>query len=272
MATISQPVTVARSAQAAQHAPMDRHSDVGSYFLAGAFVVAAVGGGAYYMLEKNKSSTTPPPPSTGQLGITTTSLPPATVGTPYFALAQASGGVSPYTWSAAGLPAGLTMSSSGLITGTPTTAGSFAAAVTVTDSTSPTPLTATAIIPITVSAASTATGGCPSTNPAITLGLDPGTLLKAPTGPPTYQPTGLYVLDSKLVKHAVPSLTIASDCHYNLSGSCVVEISSEELYCIPTGASVTSSTCVPATSACTSAGGGPGRRPSAAVTGYRRRR
>lgn len=50
---------------------------------------------------------------------------------------QATGGTSPYTWSASGLPAGLSISSSsGLISGSPTTAGTSNVTVTVTDSAS----------------------------------------------------------------------------------------------------------------------------------------
>jgi prepilin-type N-terminal cleavage/methylation domain-containing protein len=45
----------------------------------------------------------------------------------------ASGGAPPLTWSATGLPGGLSMDSSGLVTGTPTTAGTYPATVTVTD-------------------------------------------------------------------------------------------------------------------------------------------
>ncbi|NUR72390.1 MAG: S8 family serine peptidase, partial [Hamadaea sp.] len=52
---------------------------------------------------------------------------------------SASGGTSPYTWSASGLPAGLSIgSSTGRITGTPTTAGTSNVTVTVTDSASKT--------------------------------------------------------------------------------------------------------------------------------------
>ncbi|WP_412537926.1 trypsin-like serine protease [Longispora sp. K20-0274] len=50
----------------------------------------------------------------------------------------ASGGTAPYAWSATGLPAGLSISSStGQITGTPTTAGTSTVTVTATDSSSP---------------------------------------------------------------------------------------------------------------------------------------
>ncbi|MBV1855667.1 S8 family peptidase [Catellatospora tritici] len=52
---------------------------------------------------------------------------------------QASGGTTPYTWSASGLPAGLSIgSSTGRITGSPTTAGTSNVTVTVTDSASKT--------------------------------------------------------------------------------------------------------------------------------------
>jgi hypothetical protein len=46
----------------------------------------------------------------------------------------ASGGTSPYTYSANGLPTGLSMSSSGVVTGTAATAGTYSVVVTVTDS------------------------------------------------------------------------------------------------------------------------------------------
>ncbi len=58
----------------------------------------------------------PPPP----LAITTTSLPAATVGVAYSFQMAASGGVTPYGWTATGLPAGLSCSTTGLISGTPT--------------------------------------------------------------------------------------------------------------------------------------------------------
>jgi len=61
------------------------------------------------------------------LGITTTSLPDGTVGTPYSQTLQTAGGGPPLTWAVASgtLPAGLTLSTSaGTISGTPTIAGS----------------------------------------------------------------------------------------------------------------------------------------------------
>src|SRR5271157_245600 len=72
-----------------------------------------------------------PPPLT----ITTTSLPAGTVGVAYSQTLAASGGAPPYTWrlGSGSLPGGLTFTS-GSISGTPTTAGSFTFQVGVSDS------------------------------------------------------------------------------------------------------------------------------------------
>src|SRR5213078_2710126 len=57
-----------------------------------------------------------------------------TVGTATSLQMSASGGTPPYTWSAIGLPPGLSISSSsGLISGTPSTAGTFSVTVTAKD-------------------------------------------------------------------------------------------------------------------------------------------
>jgi hypothetical protein len=103
--------------------------------IASAVSLASCGGGSNY---------TPPPPQ--PLSITSGALPDGRVGAAYgangsgFTLA-ASGGVAPYvwTWSAAAgssLPPGLNLSGSA-IAGAPTTKGSFAVVVRVTDSASP---------------------------------------------------------------------------------------------------------------------------------------
>ncbi|MFZ1918828.1 MAG: putative Ig domain-containing protein [Terriglobales bacterium] len=79
------------------------------------------------------------------LAVTTTSLPGATVGTPYSAdsLTQ-SGGVGPYTWALVSGPSWLSVSSSGNFSGTPTSnSGSpVAVIVSVTDSETPNKVTA----------------------------------------------------------------------------------------------------------------------------------
>ncbi len=68
------------------------------------------------------------------LSIKTASLPPATAGADYRARLSAAGGVGPNTWSvsAGSLPAGLTLNAStGEISGTPTTRGTFSFTITV---------------------------------------------------------------------------------------------------------------------------------------------
>lgn len=66
--------------------------------------------------------------------IANTSLPGGTVGQSYSAALTATGGNAPLTWSAVNLPPGLVMnSSSGIISGTPVTVGTYTAMVTVVD-------------------------------------------------------------------------------------------------------------------------------------------
>jgi large repetitive protein len=71
------------------------------------------------------------------LQITTDSLPNGTIGGAYSASVAASGGVPPYTFSASGLPPGVSISAGGAISGTipsTTAPGVFAVTATVTDS------------------------------------------------------------------------------------------------------------------------------------------
>lgn len=73
--------------------------------------------------------------STTPLLIATSSLPSATVGTAYSATLVATGGTAPTTWSVAAgaLPAGLALSSSGVLSGTPTVAGTSSFTVQAVD-------------------------------------------------------------------------------------------------------------------------------------------
>ncbi len=68
--------------------------------------------------------------------VTTLTLAPAGLNSPFTTTLSASGGTSPLTWSIQGaLPAGITLTpATGVIAGTPTTSGSFPIACTVTDS------------------------------------------------------------------------------------------------------------------------------------------
>ena len=105
------------------------------------------------------------------LTITTPSLPAGVMGTAYSQTLQATGGVAPYKWSYTGsLPAGLSLSSAGVISGTPT--GTFTGtsnfAATVTDSQTPTNATNGANLGIAISAPTLKI--TPATLPGGTLG------------------------------------------------------------------------------------------------------
>src|SRR5438309_602935 len=92
-------------------------------------------------------------PNPQPLEITTlSSLPPAEIGATYSSALAASGGSTPYTWtvSAGALPGGLTLSSTGQISGTPTTAGTFSFTARASDAAAQ---TATAVLQITIAPA-----------------------------------------------------------------------------------------------------------------------
>jgi len=90
-----------------------------------------------------------------QLSITTLSLPNATLGQAYSPVTlNARGGSGTFAWSASGLPSGLSLSSAGVLSGTPTAAGSSTITVTATDSVSSQSLSAP--LSLTVVAASAA--------------------------------------------------------------------------------------------------------------------
>lgn len=65
-----------------------------------------------------------------------TALPGAVQGQAYSVQFGVTGGIAPYTWSVTNgstLPAGLTLTAAGLLSGTPTTQGSYSFSITVTD-------------------------------------------------------------------------------------------------------------------------------------------
>ncbi len=91
--------------------------------------------------------------SAAKLTLTSSAGTTATVNAAYSATVTAAGGTPAYKYSATGLPAGLSVSSTtGAISGTPTTAGTSTVTVTVTDSAA-TPQTASTSFTLTVSAA-----------------------------------------------------------------------------------------------------------------------
>jgi hypothetical protein len=107
----------------------------GSTTTSGTFTVkATVKDGAAVTVSK-----TLPLDIAGPLSVTSGALPTATVGSPYTVSLVASGGLLPYTWAttvSTPLPAGLHLASTGKLSGTPTTSGTFAFKVLLTGGTS----------------------------------------------------------------------------------------------------------------------------------------
>ncbi len=104
-----------------------------------------VAGAHSYYFDATRGATTVTLPASGalsaptvsDLAISTTTLPNGDVGIAYISNPQASGGTPPYSWSASGLPGGLSIySASGVISGTPTRSGLFGFMVSVSDAAS----------------------------------------------------------------------------------------------------------------------------------------
>jgi hypothetical protein len=131
----------------------------------------------------NAASTTTTTTTETPLAITTVSLPVGTAGTVYSQALAASGGTAPYTWSttSGAVPPGLTLSSAGAVSGTPTTAGAYAFTAQVADSASH---TATLTYPVVISTAPLAIAT--ASVPAGTAGSPYGTTLAASGGTPPH--------------------------------------------------------------------------------------
>lgn len=80
--------------------------------------------------EPTKTSNSPPTPP---LAITSSALPSGTVGEAYTTTVSATGGQTPYSWSAEGLPGGLAISPMGALSGSPAQAGTSTVTLVVTD-------------------------------------------------------------------------------------------------------------------------------------------
>ena len=93
------------------------------------------------------------------INITTQSLPAGTLNVPYSAALAAIGGAAPYHWTLSGaLPAGLTLSTAGVISGTPTATSSSSFNVQVADSEQP-PATASTQLSIAINGGGAISGG-----------------------------------------------------------------------------------------------------------------
>ena len=164
------------------------------------------------------------------LSITTNSpLPQGTVSQPYTQTLTATGGTSPIAWSldSGALPAGLSLSTAGVISGTPTAAGTSNFTVQVTDSTPPTPQTttksfqliigaATPTLTITIPAGSSLPGGSVGSAYSTSLDATGGTGAQTwsvsvgalPNGLSLNPATGAITGTPQVGSNGTPSLTV----------------------------------------------------------------
>jgi hypothetical protein len=100
------------------------------------------------------------------LSITTSSARNGTLGASYTATVGVAGGTAPYhfTIASGALPAGLSLSPGGVISGVPSVQGNSSFTVQVTDSTAPTPMAATKSLAISIFPATVATSSVQSSN------------------------------------------------------------------------------------------------------------
>ena len=171
------------------------------------------------------------------LSITTASLPNAIKNQSYSTPVTASGGVTPYSWTASGLPAGLSINpSSGTISGTPTATGTYTPTITVTDncpqsvprsytmgSGCPALSITTASLPngtpnVNYNATVSASGGTGAYTWGLAAGttLPPGLTLNSSTGAISGRPTtaGTYT----------PTINVTDQCPQTVSNSYTIQI------------------------------------------------
>jgi hypothetical protein len=164
--------------------------------------------------------------------LVTSSLPDATNGEAYSEPVSASGGGTPYTWSATGLPNGLSIDpAAGTISGTPDdTAGPFTVEVTVTGSdgvTVTTPLDLTVDPAVTPTTSTTSTTVAPAPAPVQIVSTTTTTTTLPPSPPP---------LPAKLLASAkaLPYRAAMLDPGTRLLGRLPVRVSCMQANCLGT--------------------------------------
>ena len=117
------------------------------------------------------------PPSAPSVVVTTATLASGVISTTYSQSLTAEGGTTPYTWTITNgaLPTGLTLSTSGVISGTPTVTGTSSFTVSVSDASAPA-LTGTKALSIQINA----TGG--TLTPGQSLIISSGQSVLVPSG------------------------------------------------------------------------------------------
>jgi len=159
-------------------------------------------------------------PSSGTVTVNNPGSKSGTVGTAISSFTvTASGGTTPYTWSATGLPAGITIgSSTGTVSGTPTTAGTYSVTVTARDAAN---VTGSASFTFTVSGTG---GGCTAAQKIGNPGFETGTaapwtatagVIDSSTGQPAHSGSWKAWLDGYGSSHTdtlTQSVTIPAGC------------------------------------------------------------
>ncbi len=135
------------------------------------------------------------------LVVTPASLPTPVIGASYNQTLSTTGGTAPYVYSvpAGSLPAGMSLSSAGVLSGTPTASGPFTATITVQDSTTPTALTKTKAYNLSIANAILVIS--PATPPPATINQPYSLQLSTSGGvaPYTYNTQGAVPLPAGLV-------------------------------------------------------------------------
>ena len=159
------------------------------------------------------------------LAITTATLPADRIGVAYTQNLTATGGTPPYVWTASSsLPTGLSLSSAGAISGTPSVAGTTKFTVQVADSASVDSQTANGSFSITVEPLIASTGTVSLTPPSISVGQTTSAEVHitalggspVPTGTVQFQSNGVDIGAPVTVANGTASLTTAA---YTSTGS-----------------------------------------------------